>query len=392
MSLSDNNNYENKGLSGLANIGNTCYLNSCMQVLSHTYELNNFLNNENGAYKAKLNKIPDSIVLLEWDKLRELLWSKNCVVAPYGFVKAIQRVAGIKKREMFSGFDQNDVQEFLLFIIDCMHNSLSRSVDMQISGSCQNDTDKLASICYEMMKSMYNKEYSEMLNIFYGIHVSEITSLQSGETLSFKPEPFSVISLSLPPPKQQVMPHTQSPLHMQHPRSVAEMLQLHRQRHSQMKQEPVSLFDCFNHYTEKEVLEGDNAWFNEKTNQKENVKRGIIYWSLPNVMIIDIKRTNAYGQKSNILINAPLVNADFSHYVKGYGKENYIYDLYAVCNHHGGAFGGHYTASIKNPNGKWYEFNDTNVNEISEEQVVSNRAYCFFYRKVGKRQQSISSV
>ena len=26
--------------------------------------------------------------------------------------------------------------------------------------------------------------------------------------------------------------------------------------------------------------------------------------------------------------------------------------------------GGHYTANIKNPNGKWYSFNDTAVNEI----------------------------
>jgi len=35
--------YSNRGLTGLANVGNTCYLNSCMQVLSHTYELNDFL-------------------------------------------------------------------------------------------------------------------------------------------------------------------------------------------------------------------------------------------------------------------------------------------------------------------------------------------------------------
>ena len=38
--------YMNKGLTGLANVGNSCYINSCMQIISHTYELNEFLNLE----------------------------------------------------------------------------------------------------------------------------------------------------------------------------------------------------------------------------------------------------------------------------------------------------------------------------------------------------------
>ena len=40
-------NYIGGGRTGLANIGNTCYLNSCIQIFSHTYELNDFLSDKN---------------------------------------------------------------------------------------------------------------------------------------------------------------------------------------------------------------------------------------------------------------------------------------------------------------------------------------------------------
>jgi len=336
--------YENNGLTGLANVGNTCYLNSCMQIISHTYELSDFI--ESDDYKKKLNRVADSIILLEWDKLRELIWSSNCVVAPWGFIKAIQKVASIKKRDIFTGHAQNDLQEFLLFIIDCFHTSLSREVDMQITGSVENSVDNLATICYTMMKNMYKKEYSEMLNIFYGIHVSEITSQDTGETMSLTPEPFSVLSIPICDKKNP------------------------------------SLFDCIDSYCEKESLEGDNAWYNDKTLVKENANRGIIFWSLPDVMIIDIKRWNNQMKKVNTIVDAPLTNADFSKYVKGYNNKSYVYDLYAICNHHGGYLGGHYTATIKNASGKWYIFNDTAVDEIPESKVNTINAYCYFYRKI----------
>jgi len=337
--------YTNRGLTGLTNVGNSCYLNSCMQILSHTYELNDFL--KRGEYKKKLNRLADSVILLEWDKLRELMWSANCTVAPHGFVKTIRKIAAIKKRDIFTGHDQNDVQEFLLFLIDAFHTALSREVEMQINGQLHNDTDKLAIVCYTMMKNMYRKEYSEMLNIFYGIHVSEIISNTTGETLSAMPEPFSVLSLSLPNKPNQ------------------------------------TLFDCFDLYCEPEMLSeaNGNAWFNGETKKNENAQRRICFWSLPNVMIIDLKRWNGHTQKNHNVIDIPLNNADFSKYVKGYNAASYVYDLFGVCNHGGGAQGGHYTAYIKNANGKWYDFNDTIVTEIKEETVISPRSYCLFYRK-----------
>lgn len=335
--------YKDLGLTGLANVGNSCYLNSCMQILSHTYEFNEFLKKTN--YKGKLNRKHDSVLLLEWDKLREMMWKENCTIAPLGFVQAVKKVAHLKKKELFTGYAQNDLPEFLMFIIDCFHNSLMREVEMTINGKQSNEQDKMAFECYKMMKNMYKKEYSEMLNIFYGIHVSNISSVKNGKILAMRPEPFSTISLPIP------------------------------------KKTETSIYECMDLYCENERMEGDNAWYNEKTKKKEDIDKGIRFWSLPNILIIDLKRFDMRGRKLRQQVQCPLENIDFSKYVDGYNSSSYIYDMYAICNHSGGLMGGHYTAFIKNANSKWYLFNDTSVKEVNKEKLITPNAYCFFFRK-----------
>ena len=170
--------YKGNGISGLSNLGNTCFINSTMQVLSHTYELNNFLNLDTYRKKIKINQ--ESALLIEWDNLRKLLWSDNCIVSPGKFLKTIHKIAEIKGIDIFTGYSQNDLPEFLLFLIDSFHNSISREITMTVSGQIENETDKIAVKCFEMIKQMYTKDYSEIWNLFYAVHISEIISLENG--------------------------------------------------------------------------------------------------------------------------------------------------------------------------------------------------------------------
>jgi ubiquitin C-terminal hydrolase len=334
--------YKNKGLSGLTNLGNTCFLNSTMQVLSHTYELNRFL--EMKTYNKLLNKKYDSILLLEWDALRELLWKENCIVSPVKFVSVVQKLAKIKGQELFTGFNQNDLPEFLIFVVDCFHNALSREVNMTIQGDVKDDKDNIAVKCFERIKQMYEKDYSEIWNMFYGIHVSQLENTSTNEIVSITPEPYFIINLPIP----------------------------------ENNKEP-SLIDCFNLYVEGELLDGVKS---EKTGEKYAAKKTIMFWSFPNILVIDIKRFNSNNRKNQVFVDFPLENLDLSKYVIGYNNESYVYDLYAVCNHSGSSLGGHYTSFVKNANGKWYHYNDTSVSEVSlTQQIKSPKAYCFFYRK-----------
>ena len=345
-------NYKGRGLTGLSNLGNTCFLNSCIQVLSHTYELNDFLHDE--SYKKKLSGhkdekyIYDSCLLMQWDKLRKLMWSENCIISPGAFLNAIHVVAKKKNMELFTGYSQNDLPEFLLMIIDCFHNALRRPVNMEINGIAENDTDIMAKKCFSKIKDMYSNEYSEILKIFFGIQVSKITNIKTQKIVNTIPEPFFMIDLPIP-----------------------------------LDNKNPSLFDCFSEYCKAENLEGDNGIINKETKEKEDVEKKIVFWSLPDILVIDIKRFNMYGRKIKLPVRVPVDNVDFSQYVEGYDKKTYIYDLYGVCNHMGGTLGGHYTAHVRNANNKWYHYNDTNVLEVKENfsEINNSNLYCLFYRK-----------
>ena len=239
--------YGGRGLTGLKNLGNTCFLNSTIQCLSHVYELSDVLDtvDPEGINLKKLNSVIDTVLLVEYNKLRQLMWSENCRISPDGFVTAVQKVARQKKKDLFTGFAQNDLPEFLLFIMDSFHAALSREVTMVVKGDPRNEKDALAKSCYDMMKRMYQKEHSEILGTFFGIHVSCIMDPSTLKVLSHNPEPYFMIDLPIP------------------------------SRHSTRL-----IAECFDLYTAPEMLQGSEAWYNDKTKSKQDVLKKLVFWSL----------------------------------------------------------------------------------------------------------------
>jgi len=337
--------YSGKGYTGLANLGNTCFLNSCLQVLNHIYELNELFDSN-----IKMKDIPDSSILREWNELRYLIWTNNGIIAPNKFVYEVHKLAAEQEKDIFTGWAQNDITEFLLFMINCMHNSISRKIVMKINGEPENNTDKIAVKCYDMLQKVYSNEYSEIMDLFYGIYVSVINSNDDTHILSIKPEQYFILDVPVFSQEKGI---------------------LHR------------LYESIDSFTETEYLTGENAWLNEKKGQKEDVKKQIQFWNFPNILIICLKRFSPDGSKKlQHLVDFPLEGLNLSKYIIGYNKESFVYDLFGVCNHYGNVMGGHYTSYVKNIDNVWVHYNDTIVEKIEDSnQIISPRAYCLFYRK-----------
>jgi len=333
------------GYTGLANLGNTCFLNACIQILNHTDELTNLQSRYEKHIRQDRN---DSVILREYHDLRNIMLTNNGVVTPGKFVHFVHKIAQEKGRELFTGWGQNDMPEFLLFMVDCMHNSVSRGINVVISGKIEHSVDELATQCYTMVKNIYAKEYSEVMELFYGIYISEIWSIDGKTRHSAKPEPFFILDIPIPKING-----------------------------------PITLYDCFESFTSQEVVDGENAWYNEATGQKEDIRKRMTFWSFPRVLAITLKRFSADGEsKLTNLIDFPIDTLDLSNYVSGYNASSFVYELYGVCNHMGGVQGGHYTAFTKQGNGNWFHYNDTHVERIADPQtVITPMAYCLFYRK-----------
>jgi len=324
--------YNGKGLNGLANLGNTCFMNSVLQCLAHTYELFDI------EKEKKTDKIFDIKIFDEYFKLIHFMWDENSTVSPNGFLKYVQFVAKKKKREMFTGFDQNDFSEFLLFLISCFHESIKKN---QIDIKCD------ISVVNNYLKNVYKKDYSEVTKIFNGIQVNTVYSKDTNEEVNKTVDQFTILSLPIP------------------------------------DRNKLTIEDCLDEYFKEIELSGEDKYVlpdkHKNAGEKIDAKIKSEIWSLPKILIINLLRVKI--SRNRMIKNETLIHYGNTINLDQYciNKDSNNYELYAVGEHHGNLYGGHYTCLVKNANGKWYRFNDMNVKQVKD--YTSNRAYTFFYRK-----------
>lgn len=155
---------------------------------------------------------------------------------------------------------------------------------------------------------------------------------------------------------------------------------------SRKSQESVSLYKCLDAFLKEEPLGPEDMWYCPSCKTHRQASKKLDLWRLPEILVIHLKRFsyNRFSRnKLETFVDFPIDDFDLSNYM---AHKNILmshhYMLYAVSNHQGGMGSGHYTAFIQHGHNRWYEFDDSNVFHISEEQIKTSSAYVLFYRRI----------
>ncbi|KAM3866364.1 ubiquitin carboxyl-terminal hydrolase 33 [Diretmus argenteus] len=130
MEAEEEEDLRTRGLTGLKNIGNTCYMNAALQALSNCPPLTQFFLECGGMVRTE--KKP--ALCKSYQKLVSDLWHKNrnSYVVPTNLFQGIKAI-----NPMFRGYSQQDSQEFLRCLMDQLHEELKElqpEPDDQLNG------------------------------------------------------------------------------------------------------------------------------------------------------------------------------------------------------------------------------------------------------------------
>ncbi|KFV66502.1 Ubiquitin carboxyl-terminal hydrolase 44, partial [Dryobates pubescens] len=409
------------GVTGLRNLGNTCYMNSILQVLSHllifrecflkldlnqTQEL--LATATNGKTRASARHLPAAASAPHGSGNPEKVKGSSSVRRPSfssglsGGASKSRNMELIQPREpsskhislchelhtlfqvmwsgkwalvspfamlhsvwrlipAFRGYAQQDAQEFLCELLDKVQQEL------ETTGA------RYPALIPASQRKLIKQVLNVVNNIFHGQLLSQVTCLAC-DNKSNTVEPFWDLSLEFPE-------------------------RYHCNGKEMSSQYPCLLTEMLAKFTETEALEGKiyacdqcntkRRKFSSKPVILTEAQKQLMVCRLPQVLRLHLKRFRWSGRNHREKIG---VHVSFEQRLnmepyccreslKSLLPDCFIYDLSAVVMHHGKGFGsGHYTAYCYNSEaGFWVHCNDSKLNMCTMEEVCNAQAYILFY-------------
>ncbi|XP_017267077.1 ubiquitin carboxyl-terminal hydrolase 44 [Kryptolebias marmoratus] len=414
------------GVTGLRNLGNTCYMNSILQVLSHLHVFREcFLRLDlaqalellasavhgqlagkaspqtllsqrkglqtssgsgaglsGGASRARSMELiqpkePSSkhiSLCHELHTLFQVMWSgKWALVSPFAMLHSVWQLI-----PAFRGYAQQDAQEFLCELLDKVQHEL------ESTGKHTTTTTGVQ----QTQKRLIKQVLSVVNTIFHGQLLSQVTCLACSHR-SNTVEPFWDLSLEFPK-------------------------RYHSNSRESAAQASCHLTEMLAKFTETEALEG-NIYACDQCNSARRrtsskpvilteAQKQLMVYKLPQVLRLHLKRFRWSGRNhrekigvhvsfDQLLNMEPYCCRDSSPKSVTCSSpgspgsagsprpKHFLYELSAVVMHHGKGFGsGHYTAYCYNTEGGfWVHCNDSKLNVCSVDEVCRAQAYILFY-------------
>ncbi|XP_031480994.1 ubiquitin carboxyl-terminal hydrolase 23 [Nymphaea colorata] len=314
---------------GLANLGNTCYLNSVLQCLTYTEPLAAYL--QSGKHKSSCHIAGFCAMCAIQNHVRSALQSSGKILSPMHLVRNLRSIS-----HSFRASRQEDAHEYMVNLMESMHRCC-------LPSGVSSETPS----AYE--KSLVHK-------IFGGKLRSQVKCTQCSHC-SNTFDPFLDLSL-------QIVKADSLPKALAHFTAVEELDGGQKQYQCARCKEKVRARKQLTIHKAPYVLTIHLKRFGSGEPGRK------------------IDKKVEFGTTLNL-----------KPYVSGPYEGDLKYSLYGVLVHAGwSTHSGHYYCFVRTSSGVWHALDDNRVSQVSEKSVMEQKAYMLFYvfdRKNSNMKKSI---